>query len=186
MELRIERPQSGYLGQTTGALAGSILGLVILVGGLIFIIKTGAKNNSKPANNLAEEIVWEDNLNLDKFNANNIKQTPLSDKLQIEIIRSGHGDRESKSGDKLEVNYTGWLTDGTKFDSSYDRGTPFVFTLGAGEVIKGWDQGLRGMVVGEKRKLIIPANLAYGKQGNGEIIPSNAILIFEVELLKIE
>jgi FKBP-type peptidyl-prolyl cis-trans isomerase len=91
----------------------------------------------------------------------------------------------AKSGDLVTVDYTGWLTDGTKFDSSIDSGTPFQFTLGNGEVIAGWDQGLVGMKVGGVRTLTIPPDLAYGTQGAGGTIPSNATLVFEVKLLKI-
>jgi FKBP-type peptidyl-prolyl cis-trans isomerase len=105
--------------------------------------------------------------------------------LKIQDLVVGTG-QEAKSGDNVSVHYTGWLEDGTKFDSSLDRGTPFEFTLGAGRVIKGWDEGIVGMKVGGKRKLIIPAALGYGAQGYPPVIPANATLIFEVELLAIK
>lgn len=94
------------------------------------------------------------------------------------------GSKEAKSGDSVSVHYTGWLTSGKKFDSSVDRGQPFEFQLGQGMVIRGWDEGVAGMKIGEKRKLVIPADLGYGERGagNGEI-PPNSTLIFEVELL---
>lgn len=92
---------------------------------------------------------------------------------------------EVKSGDTVSVHYTGWLKDGTKFDSSKDRGQPFPVPVGQGRVIKGWDEGLQGMKAGGKRKLIIPPALGYGARGFGGVIPPNAELIFEVELLKI-
>ena len=100
-----------------------------------------------------------------------------------EVVGTGP---EAKSGDKVRVHYTGWLTDGRKFDSSLDRRRPFSFTLGANEVIAGWDQGVAGMKVGGKRKLTIPPDLGYGAEGAGGVIPPNATLVFDVELLKIE
>ncbi|MDP3956765.1 MAG: FKBP-type peptidyl-prolyl cis-trans isomerase [bacterium] len=105
--------------------------------------------------------------------------------LKIEDEKVGTG-VEAKAGDSITVNYLGTILDGTKFDSSYDRGTPFTLTLGAGQVIKGWDQGLLGMKVGGKRKLTIPSDLAYGAQSPSPAIPANSTLVFEVELLKIE
>ncbi len=106
-------------------------------------------------------------------------------KLQIKDLKKGSGD-EAVSGKKITVHYAGSLVDGTKFDSSYDRGTPFTFNLGAGEVIKGWDMGFAGMKVGGKRKLTIPSELGYGSRGAGDAIPPDSTLIFEVELLEVE
>ena len=103
--------------------------------------------------------------------------------LEIEILKEGTGE-EAKNNNKVTVHYTGTLENGIKFDSSLDRGDPFVFTLGIGQVIKGWDQGVLGMKVGEKRKLTIPSELGYGSRGAG-LIPPNATLIFEVELLEV-
>lgn len=94
--------------------------------------------------------------------------------------------RKAKPGDTVHVHYTGKLVDGTKFDSSHDRSEPIVFELGAGRVIKGWDQGLLGMCVGEKRKLKIPPHLGYGDGGAGPKIPGGATLIFDTELVKID
>lgn len=102
--------------------------------------------------------------------------------LQYVDLVTGDG-REAHVGETAFVHYTGWLEDGTKFDSSVDRGEPFSFRLGAGQVIKGWDEGVVGMRIGTKRKLIIPPGLGYGSRGAGRVIPPNATLIFEVELL---
>lgn len=105
--------------------------------------------------------------------------------LKYQELKEGSGDA-AKSGDVVEVHYTGWLKDGKKFDSSVDRKKPFSFKLGAGDVIKGWDEGVAGMKEGGKRKLIIPSELAYGKEGRPPVIPGDAELTFEVELLKIK
>jgi FKBP-type peptidyl-prolyl cis-trans isomerase len=104
--------------------------------------------------------------------------------LVIDELTPGTG-TEAAAGDSVEVHYTGWLTNGTKFDSSKDRRQPFTFKLGQGMVIKGWDEGVKGMKVGGVRKLTIPADMAYGSRGAGGRIPPNAVLVFEVELLKV-
>jgi FKBP-type peptidyl-prolyl cis-trans isomerase len=93
---------------------------------------------------------------------------------------------KAAAGDSVTVHYTGWLKDGSKFDSSVDRGQPFAFALGRGRVIKGWDEGVATMKVGGKRRLIVPAHLGYGDQGAAGVIPPGATLVFEVELLGID
>ena len=104
--------------------------------------------------------------------------------LKYEDTAVGEGDI-AKAGQRVSVHYTGWLENGTKFDSSKDRNQPFDFNLGAGQVIKGWDEGVAGMQVGGARKLTIPSQLGYGAAGAGGVIPPNATLIFDVELLAI-
>ncbi|MFA4998786.1 MAG: FKBP-type peptidyl-prolyl cis-trans isomerase [Candidatus Paceibacterota bacterium] len=106
--------------------------------------------------------------------------------MKVEILKEGTGDG-AKSGDTVTVNYVGTFEDGKKFGSSIDGGVPFSFTLGAGTIIKGWDLGVVGMKVGEKRKLTIPSNLAYGEAGaGGGLIPPNTTLVFEIDLLSIK
>ncbi len=110
------------------------------------------------------------------------KEVTTSSGLQYIDLKIGTG-ATAQVGQTVSVHYTGWLENGKKFDSSIDRGQPFSFPLGAGRVIKGWDEGVQGMKVGGKRKLNIPSNLGYGPRGAGGVIPPNATLIFEVELL---
>jgi len=109
---------------------------------------------------------------------------PETTELQIEDLKAGEG-AEVKSGDTLTVHYKGTLLNGTQFDSSYDRGQPFEVKIGVGQVIQGWDKGILGMKVGGKRKLVIPSELGYGKAGAGNLIPPDATLVFEIELLEI-
>ena len=144
------------------------LGALVIAGG-IYIFTTGRSNISSYPNPTSSATI----------------EGTMEEKLVIVDEKVGTGD-EAVAGKKVIVNYTGTLIDGTKFDSSYDRNEPFSFNLGAGEVIKGWDQGVAGMKVGGKRKLTIPPSLGYGAQGAGAAIPPNATLVFEVELLKVE
>lgn len=113
------------------------------------------------------------------------QETKMTDKLVINDEKVGDG-VEALAGKLVTVHYTGRLTDGTKFDSSVDRNQPFRFMLGVGQVIKGWDDGVQGMKVGGKRTLIIPSNMAYGERGAGAVIPPNATLEFDVELISVE
>lgn len=105
--------------------------------------------------------------------------------LKVEDLTVGNG-AEAVAGKKVTVHYTGWLTNGTKFDSSLDRGQPFPFPLGAGRVIQGWDKGVAGMKVGGKRRLTIPPQMGYGERGAPPVIPPNSTLIFEVQLLGVD
>jgi FKBP-type peptidyl-prolyl cis-trans isomerase len=112
------------------------------------------------------------------------KATTTASGLQYWDIAVGTG-TTAVAGKTVKVHYTGWLTDGKKFDSSVDRGQPFSFPLGGGQVIKGWDEGVAGMKIGGKRQLRIPPDLGYGPRGAGGVIPPNATLIFDVELLEV-
>lgn len=146
---------------------------------IIFVLVVGFTYdyvNKPQENNQDIEIEVEEVENISKINN--------MDELKIEILKEGTGE-EAKNNDLVSVHYTGTLLDGTKFDSSLDRGSPFEFVLGAGSVIQGWEQGVLGMKVGEKRKLVIPPHLGYGASGSG-IIPPNAYLVFEVELLEVK
>ena len=111
-----------------------------------------------------------------------MSSTTTASGLVIDEITPGEG-AEAQVGRTVSVHYTGWLTNGSKFDSSVDRNEPFDFPLGRGYVIRGWDEGVAGMKVGGKRKLTIPPELGYGARGAGGVIPPNATLVFEVELL---
>jgi FKBP-type peptidyl-prolyl cis-trans isomerase len=110
---------------------------------------------------------------------------PRADGLVITVLKPGSGP-VAKAGDQVHVHYVGTLMDGTKFDSSRDRGSPFTFELGQGQVIKGWERGVLGMHVGEVRKLVIPPHLGYGERGHPPVIPAAATLVFEVELMGID
>ncbi len=112
------------------------------------------------------------------------KEITTESGLKYIVLKEGAG-AVPKKGDMVKAHYTGWLVNGTKFDSSVDRGEPLKFQVGVGQVIKGWDEALLSMKVGEKRKLTIPGNLAYGKKGYPGVIPPDATLIFDVELLEI-
>ncbi|MCX6116947.1 MAG: FKBP-type peptidyl-prolyl cis-trans isomerase [Proteobacteria bacterium] len=105
--------------------------------------------------------------------------------LKIKVLKEGQGP-EAVSGKKVTVHYTGKLRDGKVFDSSEQRKVPFPFTLGSGQVVQGWEKGVEGMKVGERRELTIPPSMAYGEKGVGTIIPPNAVLIFEIELIAVD
>lgn len=154
-----------------------IIGLIVLVWiiglGVVIIVKS-QKKTEEPAN---ITIMPTPTL------VSQIKEEKVEE-LKIEDLKIGTG-TEAVNGKKVTVNYKGTLVDGTQFDSSYDRKTPFTFNLGTGEVIQGWDLGVKGMKIGGKRKLTIPSSLGYGERGAGGVIPPNATLIFEVELVEI-
>ncbi len=155
----------------------SLLILVIAGAGFYYLSKYYEEKDMENANKPSE--------NKQVTNSNpNLKTEVETIGVTVKTLKEGTG-VASKNGDKLTVHYVGTLENGTKFDSSRDGGEPFEFTLGAGQVIKGWEVGMMGMKVGEMRKLTIPPELGYGARGAGSAIPPNATLIFEVELLKI-
>jgi len=112
-------------------------------------------------------------------------ETTTESGLRYTDLKSGSGDVVTGRGQTVIVHYTGWLEDDTKFDSSYDRGEPFSFPVDCGYVIPGWDEGVKGMQVGGLRRLVIPPELGYGARGAGGVIPPDATLVFEIELLEI-
>ncbi len=165
-----------------------IIVFIVLFGALVYLASSAKDQRvaSTMKNDLQITVAPEEITTGQTQSAETNMQTdnPQGATLGIEDITVGKGE-EATSGKKVTVQYTGTLTDGTKFDSSYDHGQPFTFTLGTGQVIQGWDQGFAGMKVGGKRKLTIPPSLGYGSQAQGPI-PANSTLIFEVELLKVE
>lgn len=162
--------------------------LVILVGGIIFVMKN---NSDQPITSSPQPtdagLTQPQESNAQPLAPVEATPTPQTyqdvTELQIQDLVVGTG-KEATAGAEVSVHYTGVLTNGQKFDSSVDRGQPFSFPLGAGRVIAGWDQGVAGMKVGGKRKLIIPPSLGYGAAGTGPI-PGNATLVFDVELLDV-
>lgn len=156
----------------TQTLLKNILLVIIFIVSMYFVVQYFSKTiEEEPTNNNSN---------------NNVENIMENKKVEIEVLKEGEGDVVSKNGDTLAVHYTGTLENGEKFDSSLDRGTPFEFELGSHSVIEGWEQGMLGMKVNEKRKLLIPYELAYGENGYAPVIPPKANLIFEVELLEIK
>jgi peptidylprolyl isomerase len=151
---------------------------------LSFMACSGKTDESTaPPNTAASAPAAEQGAGADTFAMpTNLQTTPSG--LQYAIDQPGTGPKP-QAGQTVTVHYTGWLTNGTKFDSSRDRGEPYPFAIGQGEVIKGWDEGVADMKVGEKRTLVIPPALGYGEQGSGAI-PPNATLVFKVELLGVK
>jgi FKBP-type peptidyl-prolyl cis-trans isomerase len=172
MSTRSERARRRAARVRNQRIAILVIALLILAGAAVLVFMTS--QNKQAENNLTAAGL-PDTSNL----------TTTASGLQYKDVTVGSG-TEAKEGDTVSVHYTGWLTDGTKFDSSVDRGQPFSFPLGAGSVIPGWDEGVAGMKEGGKRILVIPSNLGYGTSGAPGVIPPNATLIFEVELLDVE
>lgn len=154
-----------------------LIGLIIAVALFLFYGTRGAKKTALAPENGTENGT---EINQPKVTAEKTME------LGIKTTQDGTGDCVVKSGDSISVHYTGKLEDGTKFDSSVDRGEPFDFIIGQGQVIQGWEQGILGMKVGEKRTLTIPPELGYGSRGAGGVIPPGATLIFDVELVAIK
>jgi len=149
-----------------------IIALVVVLAAAILFAQTVAKKPAARPNTSAPTKVTGDG-------------TKTASGLQYWDIRVGTGD-EAKNGSHVKVHYTGWLTSGKKFDSSVDANQPFDFTIGKGDVIKGWEEGVTGMKVGGKRQLRIPPDLAYGQSGYPGVIPANATLIFDIQLLGVK
>ena len=156
-------------------IALAVMTVLVTVGFLLFYNKN-EKPQTADIGAMKQDAAIDLKLNNQKMNKQGV---------EIEILKDGTG-AIAKKGDTVSVHYVGVLENGTKFDSSVDRGTPFEFSLGAGRVIPGWDIGVEGMKVGEVRKLTVPSELAYGSGGAGNAIPPNATLIFEVQLLGIK
>lgn len=168
-----------YIGENRPYMAWTIIAVVIISALAYFVNNMSKSTLPKP------QQAVESTPTISATISSTPKKEENMEGLKSEDLKVGTGS-EAVSGKKVTVNYKGTLTDGTKFDSSYDRGTPFSFVLGSGVVIKGWDLGVSGMKVGGKRKLTIPPDLGYGSRGAGALIPPNATLVFEVELLKVE
>jgi len=160
----------------TSSITILIIILIIIIGGIYFVWQNNYKSSGAA---LSEGL----NQSLQQTPANASTSFDIQG-MKVEILKEGTGEG-AKTGDNIVVNYVGTLPDGTKFDSSIDRNQPFPYTLGQNQVIQGWELGLLGMKVGEKRKLTIPPELAYGAEGRPPVIPQNATLIFEIDMLSI-
>jgi FKBP-type peptidyl-prolyl cis-trans isomerase len=168
----------------------SIIIVVIAIVAVTLLLKKNPQNVAYETGSSATNNYMNNEENTSQTVASTVNPSPgetkpSDEELKMTIVKQGSGEAVSKDGDVLAVHYTGYLLDGTKFDSSVDRGTPFVFNLGAGEVIAGWEIGMKGMKVGESRKLTIPGKFAYGERGFPGVIPPNATLVFDVELIAI-
>jgi FKBP-type peptidyl-prolyl cis-trans isomerase len=155
---------------------------ILIVGAVVLIFGKKTEEN-KSLQNLVPSATIEESATPVATNSAKPMEKATELIIEDEVIGSG---AEAVAGKKVTVNYVGTLTDGTKFDSSYDRNEPFSFTLGAGQVIEGWDKGFAGMKIGGKRKLTIPSSMGYGDNGIPGAIPGGATLVFEVELLNVE
>ena len=163
-----------------------IILIVVALALAIFALKSASKGVETPVKQAETKKEITKNVENAQENSANSKQVKEPMEVKIEVTKEGTGDRTVKNGDIISVHYTGKLENGTKFDSSVDSGEPVEFTIGQGMVIQGWEQGLLGMKVGEKRTLTIPSELGYGSRGAGGVIPPNATLIFDVELMGIK
>ncbi|MEC4803457.1 MAG: FKBP-type peptidyl-prolyl cis-trans isomerase [Jaaginema sp. PMC 1079.18] len=159
----------------------AVCGLILVVG---LLFGSGSSNNAIAANPTQPQETMQ--IAMDNSTANNMAEDIVTTDSGLQYVEIVEGDGATPNrGDTVVVHYTGTLEDGRKFDSSRDRGQPFSFKIGVGQVIKGWDEGVGSMKVGGRRKLIIPPDLGYGARGAGGVIPPNATLIFDVELLRI-
>ncbi|HOY56324.1 MAG TPA: FKBP-type peptidyl-prolyl cis-trans isomerase [bacterium] len=174
---------------TLALVAFFLVGYLVL-GVLGFQIKLEKRDSMTKTEKCVSKEQIDNNLPMNNNQSNQVgvtnSQSQEITELMAQVISPGNGAQKVQPGDTITVHYVGTLTNGTKFDSSVDRGQPFQVVIGVGQVIQGWDKGIVGMQVGEKRKLFIPADLAYGAQGAGNAIPPNSALIFEVELISID
>lgn len=164
----------------TKVIGGIVVYGIVLIGSAMYIQKEDDNALQQDQKNV--QTYNEDNMMTSKDNTN-VKNM---EEMNIVVVQEGVGEQKSKAGDAVVVHYIGKLTDGTKFDSSVDRGVPFEFVIGKGMVIEGWEKGMLDMKIGEKRTLTIPSDMGYGARGAGDVIPPNATLVFDVELIAIK